>query len=110
MPIISKIIIFLIILQAFISFIFYYSDNPKSLGITFNPPCKNSGNAFVSSCMPPREVTIGSVLTYALDYFFYRVRMGSISYPILIAGLIISYLISCMIVFSYSKIRKLMGV
>ncbi len=84
-PTLVKIIIFLIISSVFIPFIYYHILD-KGVPI-FNP----FGN---------------SILIYLFDLVFRKIGIYHISYPILIVGLVISYLLSSLITYSINKLRE----
>lgn len=86
-PTISKIIVFVMIFLFFVPFIDY--DN----GIRcIKAPCHSSDT--------------GSVLMYLLFSYKPNMTIFSFSYICLIAGMIISYLISCAIAFGFNRLKK----
>lgn len=82
-----KIIIAVILSVAFIPFIYYYTGS--GVGIW----------------MPPFGGTMGSILMYLLS-LSNSARVYRIFYLNLILGLIVSYLISCIILFLYRKTKS----
>lgn len=86
-PTIWKIVIFVIIFIVFVPFIHY------DTGIR----CEQA---------PCPAGTTGSLLKYILYSHDFYIYSGGILYINLIIGLIISYLISCIIVTLYNKIKK----
>ena len=85
-PTIPKVIVLIILAVAFVPFINY------DTGIRcITTPCPSSAS--------------GSILMYLLFSYNFNIYTGGINYIILVIGLIISYLASCIIIFLFKKKR-----
>lgn len=84
-PSIAKIIISLLIFVIFVPFV-YYDTGIRCI----KAPCPAGAN--------------GSIVMWL--FFSYNFHLFSISYVILIIGILLSYLVSCLILFAINKIKN----